>query len=1072
MFRDDLLLRARLTPPRPPRRTLPRPALTARLREALDYRLTLLQAGTGYGKSTALAALTNSQPDVPVYWYSASEADADPQRFLVYLIGAFRTRLPALSDLPQALLHEAGASGRAEPWPAVVDALLNALAETITRPALLIVDDYHFVGGSPEVAALTERFLAHLPPELHVLLATRYPLSSPALTGWRARGEVLEFTRRELAFEPAEIEALFRETYGLHLNAAEVAALADQTEGWPIALQLVWQGLRARGAHSTAELLAAGPASESLTTLFDFLANEVLGRQPAPLAAFLRATALLRELTPGACAAVAEAADAEALLQRVLDLDLFIVTLGERHYRYHHLFHDFLRGQWAADPAGARERHRRAAAYFRAHADLEEAIYHGLAAQTFEAAAADIAQSGEALISAGRLEAVAAWVDALPPDIVADQPLLQRYLGDIGRLRSRFGEALAWYQQAEKTWRARGDPAGISRALRGQALVYLDTVRPAEAEHLLQDALRYTDGLNDRETRARLLELLAENKLNMGKPDEAERLRVEARALRDEGPTEDVLSVRVKLRTGRLEEARHILADWLETERQAAGRGQVHPPRAHRETVLLLSLIQSFLGNTETAFALGQEGVALGERLKSPFVTTVGLVRLGHGWQLRAGQIALAEARDQAIQCYQAAIALGDQISVRRLRAEAMWGLTRAYGLAPGGDLASAERTAAEGVEICQWAGDQWVSALVELALGSSYVLARRADQAVPVLNRVLLAFRECGDTFGRAAARLWLSLAYLELGQGERLAACADELLALCETHQYDNLLTRATLLGPSDPRRLVPLLLEARARRIRPAYVTRLLAELGLPDVSAHAGFQLRVQTLGTFRVWRGAEALEPRDWKREKARQLFQLLLTERRPWQREEITERLWPALAPEAAGRDFKVALNALYRALEPDRPAEAPSAFIARDGPTYLLRPDADLWLDTVEFEREAEAGLRLLTAGDGAAAIPRLRAALALYTGDYLPEALYDDWATETRERLLARYLRAADRLAGALAAHAQYAETLAICQQILARDPCWERAHRLTMLAYAQQDHRPQALRAYQRCVAALKT
>ena len=161
MFRDDLLLRARLTPPRPPRRTLPRPALTARLREALDYRLTLLQAGTGYGKSTALAALTNSQPDVPVYWYSASEADADPQRFLVYLIGAFRTRLPALSDLPQALLHEAGASGRAEPWPAVVDALLNALAETITRPALLIVDDYHFVGGSPEVAALTERFLAH-----------------------------------------------------------------------------------------------------------------------------------------------------------------------------------------------------------------------------------------------------------------------------------------------------------------------------------------------------------------------------------------------------------------------------------------------------------------------------------------------------------------------------------------------------------------------------------------------------------------------------------------------------------------------------------------------------------------------------------------------------------------------------------------------------------------------------------------------------------------------------------------------------------------------------------------------
>ena len=62
----------------------------------------------------------------------------------------------------------------------------------------------------------------------------------------------------------------------------------------------------------------------------------------------------------------------------------------------------------------------------------------------------------------------------------------------------------------------------MSRALRGQALIYLDTVRPAQAESLLEEALRLTDGAADREARARLLELLAENKLNMGQPAEAE----------------------------------------------------------------------------------------------------------------------------------------------------------------------------------------------------------------------------------------------------------------------------------------------------------------------------------------------------------------------------------------------------------------------------------------------------------------------------------------------------------------------------------------------------------------------
>ena len=38
------------------------------------------------------------------------------------------------------------------------------------------------------------------------------------------------------------------------------------------------------------------------------------------------------------------------------------------------------------------------------------------------------------------------------------------------------------------------------------------------------------------------------------------------------------------------------------------------------------------------------------------------------------------------------------------------------------------------------------------------------------------------------------------------------------------------------------------------------------------------------------------------------------------QREQIADLLWPELDAEAAIRDFKVALNALNRALEPARP--------------------------------------------------------------------------------------------------------------------------------------------------------
>ena len=131
------------------------------------------------------------------------------------------------------------------------------------------------------------------------------------------------------------------------------------------------------------------------------------------------------------------------------------------------------------------------------------------------------------------------------------------------------------------------------------------------------------------------------------------------------------------------------------------------------------------------------------------------------------------------------------------------------------------------------------------------------------------------------------------------------------------------------------------------------------------------------------------------------------------------------------------------------------------------------MWVDATEFERASEAGLHGPIGGsETGGTLGHLRNALRLYTGDYLPEALYDDWSAETRERLLTLYLRTAERLAGALIDRGQYEEALTVCRAILVRDDCWERAYRQMMLAYARQGNRPQAVRTYQRCVQTLKT
>jgi LuxR family maltose regulon positive regulatory protein len=1074
MNQEELVIRTKLTPPRPRRHTLHRPRLTTRLADALNHRLTVVHAGPGYGKSTTLASLSNQS--IPLCWYSVASEDSDPLVFLLHLIHAFRVQLPEAFDKPLALLEghsdplartAARVGGRAPAaWNAVVDALVNDLVDALVQPSLLVLDDYHLVSAAPSIATIVDRLTSYAPAQLHIILSGRYPPSLPGLVAWRARGELLEIDSRELAFTTDEVSILFQEQYHHALTPDQARSLTQETEGWIIALQLIWQGLQSGvlsgvsspfAGLSGGDLLRTADRRYSLDDLFAYLAQEVLGKQPPDIQGFLLDTSVLRQLIPGACDALRGANDSEAILRYLHDKDLFVVDLGGQS-RYHRLFHDFLQSQLSPDRAS--ELHRLSADFFRSAGDDEEAIHHLLAAAAHGTAAVLLDELGARMVRQGRLETLAGWIGHLPPAVLEEHPALMARLGDVARLRSRFDEALGWYAQAEACWRRIDDRMGASRALQSQALVYLDTVRPTRAESLLAEALRLSDGQQDNQNRARLLELLAENQLNLGRPNEAERLQAEARMLHEESSRESQLGVRVMLRTGQLNRARAVLESQVTEELDGQSeQSQSRAHRSHREAQLLLSLILAFLGEADAAFRAAEAGIAIGQRLDSPLVTAIGHMRLGHSWLIRPEP----DAHLRAIESFQRAIALGNAVAVQRTRVEAQWGLCRAYGF--HGDLPAAEEAAALGIEIGRRAGDPWQVAMIELMLGASYILAGRHAEGSEILARVGAAFRDCLDSYGRAAACLWEGVAYLRLEQHDRLAETLEELLELTERHEYHHLFTQRAILGPPDNRVLVPLLLEARRRQIRPATATLLLRQMGLPDLAYHPGYCLRVRTLGPFRVWRGSEKVDDREWRRSKALQLFQLLLTNRHgALQREEITETLWRDLEPEAAQRNLKVALYALNKALEPDRAPGAESAYIIRHGTAYGLRRGADLWLDAEEFQEMIHKGDQLQTDPEACADV--YQRALDLYSGEYLQDALYEDWASGERERLLALYLRTTEKLAIIRLDQGRYDDVIALCRRILARDNCWERAYRLMMAAYARQGNRSRALRVYRSC------
>lgn len=1056
MTRLNVLIRTKLSPPRPPRHTLPRPRLLEQLAGVRHYRLAVMQAGTGYGKSTTLAAFAAKEGRVA--WYHLHADDADPHLFLRHLTFSLNKVLPHFSESSLALLEQWELAPNNEVWMDIIQSLLNEVLEANGEELFLVLDDVHILPETAVTLRILNYLINHTPNNLHIILATRYPLSLPNLGRWRVRGELLTLSQEELAFTPEETATFLHKQYGITLNPEQAVLLADQVEGWPIALPLVGQRIQ-----SGSDLEAAlGQLSGSTGDLFNYLAQEVLAQQPLAVQQFLAETAVFQQMTAPLCDALRQQTDSQQLITYLLEKDLFIVDLGDGHVRYHHLFRELLLNQ--LNPDTLLQLNYQAGKICAETGNREGAITHFLAAHAYDETAVLLTQIGRRYVQGGQLDTLAGWIGRLPPEILVDYPPLLAHLGDVARLRSRFDEALAWYQQAETYSRSQGDLPAIGQALRGQARVYLDTVNATQAETILQEALRLSDGQADRESRARLLDLLAENLLNQGRPDESEQYRLQARELRQEGPGKAELSLRVMLRTGRLAEARQKLEEQAALEQEEP----VLRPRAHRETLLLLSIILSMQGERERAFQCALDGTARGQALRSPFVTAVGYMRQGHTWLLKKDEVGAAEA----IRCFEEAVRISESLHVPRLKVEASWGLTQAYGFS--GDLKTAQRLAEEGLALAQAAGDEWVAACINLALGASFALAGDLETAVARITQASNAFRECGDTYGETVGYLWLCIIWHQLDDQTRLLRDLNDFLQLVVAHHYEFLFAQKTLMGPPDPRILVPILLIARAQETHTAVVDNLLTFLDLSSIQRHPGYQLRVHLLGAFELHRGRELVLANEWKRQKARQLFFYFITNRQTlWEREQITEQLWPELAPDSAERDFKIAYNALAKVLEPNRERNTPSAFIIRDGSRYGWRPEADIWLDVQVFDEQIILGDRLVAQNETEQRwLPHYQAALAVYRGEFLQEYPFEEWTSVERERLLTLYLRTAERVATHLLASDKWEEAVQTAQEIIARDACWEQAYRILMTAYAQMGNRPQAIRVYHQCADKLQS
>src|SRR5699024_3656003 len=151
-----------------------------------------------------------------------------------------------------------------------------------------------------------------------------------------------------------------------------------------------------------------------------------------------------------------------------------------------------------------------------------------------------------------------------------------------------------------------------------------------------------------------------------------------------------------------------------------------------------------------------------------------------------------------------------------------------------------------------------------------------------------------CGDQYGLTVSSFWKALIAFEEQDWGMFENHINRCLCMIETGGYEDFLEHRTLFGPFDLQIIPPLLLEANQQEISNKYISYLLKKLGISDQKVHPGYTLYVQTLGSFQVWLGNRELRQEDWRRDKAKEFFQLLVTHRRNGlAREEIMSYLWP-----------------------------------------------------------------------------------------------------------------------------------------------------------------------------------
>lgn len=168
-----------------------------------------------------------------------------------------------------------------------------------------------------------------------------------------------------------------------------------------------------------------------------------------------------------------------------------------------------------------------------------------------------------------------------------------------------------------------------------------------------------------------------------------------------------------------------------------------------------------------------------------------------------------------------------------------------------------------------------------------------------------------------------------------------------------------------------------------------------------------KLSIKLFGNFELTRDGEAIADNNWPSRKARQLLQILVSDKNViWSKDQLIDELFPELDPDKAKKSLQARVSELRYVLEPDLQKGTDSSFIQTTVEGYTFDTLAPCEVDVESFCSQIEKGRQNFEIAKPQEALAFYQKALHVYRGDFLAEDPYSDWTQPLRQKFTSMHL------------------------------------------------------------------